>query len=256
MTTLLFARHGQASFGKKDYDKLSTLGMQQAYMLGRQYAQSKRAINAVISGSLLRQRESADHFLKGYLKNNQTQLDHTQSNFTPSDQHSTITPTQPVTVIESLNEYNHEDIFIKYNPKFNTVSGVLEAIGDALEPEERLAELFQNAMVRWHSGDHDADYLESWPVFNERVKQALQDVMQHAKRYELETVLVFTSGGVIAALTAHLLGQGSLTAHDVNKSLVNTGVTSIQITNQKPRLLSLNEHSHLYDDGENYLTWR
>ncbi|MEJ6068716.1 histidine phosphatase family protein, partial [Psychrobacter sp. 16-Bac2893] len=70
------------------------------------------------------------------------------------------------------------------------------------------------------------------------------------------TVLVFTSGGVIAAITSQLLQQGSQTAYQVNKSLVNTGVTSITLKEQNSRLLSLNEYSHLFADGKRFVTWR
>ena len=70
------------------------------------------------------------------------------------------------------------------------------------------------------------------------------------------TVLVFTSGGVIAAITAQLLKQGRQTAYQLNKNLVNTGVTAITLKNQNTRLLSLNEYSHLFADGKRFVTWR
>lgn len=62
MTTLLLARHGQASFGQENYDQLSELGTLQAKMLGQHYGNSQRRIDAIFSGSLVRQRDSAQHF--------------------------------------------------------------------------------------------------------------------------------------------------------------------------------------------------
>jgi broad specificity phosphatase PhoE len=114
-------------------------------------------------------------------------------------------------------------------------------------------------MRRWHAGDNDQDYLESWPQFNNRAQQALEQVRTKVASMSLgqdSTVLVFTSGGVIAAITAQLLRQGSQTAYQLNKSLVNTGVTSITLKNQSSRLLSLNEYSHLFSDGKPFVTWR
>ena len=123
----------------------------------------------------------------------------------------------------------------------------------------RLAELFDDAMQRWHGGDYDHDYVESWSQFNERAKQALEQIRLQISTLNLSrdsTVLVFTSGGVIAAITAQLLQQGSQTAYQLNKSLVNTGVTSVTLKKQESRLLSLNEYSHLFADGKRFVTWR
>lgn len=69
-------------------------------------------------------------------------------------------------------------------------------------------------------------------------------------------MLVFTSGGVIAAITSQLLQQGSQVAYQLNKSLVNTGVTAITLKDQSTRLLSVNEYSHLFADGKRFVTWR
>ena len=123
----------------------------------------------------------------------------------------------------------------------------------------RLAVLFDQAMQRWHAGDNDHDYIESWSQFNERAKQALEQVRIQVANLNLDrdsTVLVFTSGGVIAAIAAQLLQQGSQTAYQLNKSLVNTGVTSVTLKEQESRLLSLNEYSHLFADGKRFVTWR
>ena len=135
----------------------------------------------------------------------------------------------------------------------------MQAVAQAPVPKARLAELFNDAMIRWHSGQHDEDYLESWPQFNLRAQQALQKLMAHAEQQQAKNVLIFTSGGVIAAITAGLLNQSndnpSMTAYQINRSLINTGVTSVVLKGDKPRLLSLNEHSHLYHQGQSLVSW-
>ncbi|SJM65867.1 histidine phosphatase family protein [Psychrobacter piechaudii] len=241
MTTLLFARHGQASFGQKNYDKLSSLGAQQATLLGQHYANTQRKIDAIVTGSLVRQQDSATHFISAY---------NTQDP-------STLISADP-TIIEELNEFNHKDVFIKLDPSFATEAGIMQAVAQAPVPKARLAELFNDAMIRWHSGQHDEDYLESWPQFNLRAQQALQKLMAHAEQQQAKNVLVFTSGGVIAAITAGLLNQSndpSMTAYQINRSLINTGVTSVVLKGDTPRLLSLNEHSHLYHQGQSLVSW-
>ena len=53
MITILLARHGQASFGKKNYDELSELGITQARMLGAHYAHTQRRIDGGLGAAVL-----------------------------------------------------------------------------------------------------------------------------------------------------------------------------------------------------------
>ncbi|MFV0278797.1 MAG: histidine phosphatase family protein, partial [Parahaliea sp.] len=63
MSTLYLIRHGQASFGADDYDKLSERGCRQADMVGRYFAEQGVKLDAAYSGDLLRQRETAQSVL-------------------------------------------------------------------------------------------------------------------------------------------------------------------------------------------------
>jgi len=250
MTTILLARHGQASFGKDNYDQLSELGGTQARMLGQHYASTQRRIDAIFTGSLMRQQDSARHFWETY-----------QPSLAADSSESIIDIENPDSyVLPVFDEFNHKDVFIKSDPAFTSQGAVTTELAKAADPKQRLAELFDRAMQRWHHGDNDADYVESWPQFSGRAQQALEQVRsQVANLSHLErdsTVLVFTSGGVIAAITAQLLQQGSQIAYQLNRSLVNTGVTAITLQDQSARLLSLNEYSHLFTDGKRYVTWR
>lgn len=254
MTTILLARHGQASFGQENYDQLSELGGIQAQMLGQQYATTQRRIDAIFTGSLVRQQDSARHFWERY-----------QSSIGISnDNDMAVTPAIDLNapqsyVLPQFDEFNHKDVFIKANPAFGSQGAIAAEIAKAEVPMMRLAVLFDQAMQRWHAGDNDHDYIESWSQFNERAKQALEQVRLQVANLNLDgdsTVLVFTSGGVIAAIAAQLLQKGSQTAYQLNKSLVNTGVTSVTLKEQESRLLSLNEYSHLFADGKRFVTWR
>jgi len=250
MTTILLARHGQASFGQENYDQLSELGGIQAQMLGQHYATTQRRIDAIFTGSLVRQQDSAHHFWQRY----QSFADTDSSNKPAIDMSAPDSY-----VLPQFDEFNHKDVFVKSDSAFSTRASIAAEIVKADVPMTRLAELFDNAMRRWHGGDYDQDYIESWSQFNERAKQALEQIRIQVTTLNLNrdsTVLVFTSGGIIAAITSQLLQQGSQTAYQVNKSLVNTGVTSITLKEQNSRLLSLNEYSHLFADGKRFVTWR
>ena len=58
MGTLYLIRHGQASYGEVDYDRLSTKGQEQARAVGHWLA--KQRIDAVYAGPLKRQQQTAE----------------------------------------------------------------------------------------------------------------------------------------------------------------------------------------------------
>lgn len=272
MITILLVRHGQASFGEDNYDKLSNLGVEQAQMLGQHYSFSQRRIDAIFSGSLIRQQDSARHFLRHYQSSLTTDdtaviinadslsFDDSESNDSNIQSQVSSDKKSQNHIITAFNEFNHHNVFKKSNPVFASQGAISAQIAQFDNPQARLAELFDQAMQRWHGGEHDEDYQESWPQFNSRVQQALtQLITQITKDSRLDkdsTIMVFTSGGVIAAITAHLLQQGSMSAYQFNKNMINSGVTTVTLHKKGPRLLSLNEYSHLFAKGESFLTWR
>ena len=248
MTTILLARHGQASFGQANYDQLSDLGCEQARLLGQHYAQAERSIDAIFSGSLVRQRDSATHFWSQYQPALESRCELPIFDMATSSNY----------VLPAFDEFNHEDVFMKSTPHLRTQAQIAAELARDNQPLMRLGEMFGQAMQRWHAGGHDEDYVESWPTFSQRAQQALESLRtQLAESTHLgadSTVLVFTSGGVISAITAHLLEQGSQMAYQLTKSSVNTGVTAIDVQQPTPQLLSFNEHSHLFIQGKRFVT--
>ena len=60
MASIYVIRHGQASFGSENYDKLSDLGCRQAEVLGHYLRDCNIHFDAVYSGDLQRQRKTAE----------------------------------------------------------------------------------------------------------------------------------------------------------------------------------------------------
>ena len=58
-------RHGQASFGAANYDKLSQLGHQQARWLGEYYRERGQAFDALVTGDLVRHVETGEGIQEG-----------------------------------------------------------------------------------------------------------------------------------------------------------------------------------------------
>ena len=59
MSELVFVRHGQASFGTASYDALSERGFEQVRELAKHWLETGESFQAIYSGTLQRQRETA-----------------------------------------------------------------------------------------------------------------------------------------------------------------------------------------------------
>ncbi|MFT6897580.1 MAG: broad specificity phosphatase PhoE [Paraglaciecola sp.] len=64
MACIYLIRHGQASFGKDDYDCLSELGHQQARQLGADLERRGIRFGHAIRGGMLRHQQTANACLK------------------------------------------------------------------------------------------------------------------------------------------------------------------------------------------------
>ena len=58
MGSLILVRHGQASFGEKNYDKLSKLGHLQARLLGKFFKKEGVVFDKFFTGNMSRQLET------------------------------------------------------------------------------------------------------------------------------------------------------------------------------------------------------
>ncbi len=65
MAQFYLVRHGQASFGTDNYDRLSELGHQQARWLGEYFAERDMGFDALLSGDLVRHRETGAGICEG-----------------------------------------------------------------------------------------------------------------------------------------------------------------------------------------------
>jgi broad specificity phosphatase PhoE len=205
---ILLVRHGQASFGSADYDVLSPLGERQARCLGAALAKRGVKPTSVVSGSMRRQRESAEALAgeAGW-------------DLEPS-------------VDTGWNEFEHR--------------GLTADPGTGLEPPSVAAfqEALEAGMRRWAgAGGADAVAGESFADFTARTEAALRAVVAGQPRGA--TTLVATSAGVIGWIAATLLGAGAEQWIRLNRVCVNTGVTLLVTGRQGTSLVSFNDHSHL-----------
>jgi len=125
---------------------------------------------------------------------------------------------------------------------------VLRQYGESPDGLDRrgFQQLFERATARWQAESDD------WPAFVSRGRAALDELA--AGTGSGETSVVVTSGGVIAAVAAGLLGDVTPTAWQrLNAVVVNSSVTRVLVGSTGVRLLTFNEHQHLSAD---LLTYR
>lgn len=233
MTSIYLIRHGQASFGQENYDKLSPLGEQQASHLGNHLAQRLGAFERVTIGGMFRHKQTAQHCLS-----NMHDAPHS------NDWHSH----------DGWNEYDHQDILAQHAPECATAAGTEDYVKSQPNPKAFFETMFNNAMARWMSGEHDADYVESWSDYQGRIEAALRATIE--AHQDAKSVAVFTSGGPIAVVSQKLLGVPAERIMRMNWTLLNCGVTKLVSTGNRLFVASLNDHAHFEGEHKSLMTYK
>lgn len=231
MATITLIRHGQASFGKADYDQLSELGYEQADHLGKVLREREETVDAVFIGAMKRHRQTAETCLE-----------------------SAGFSSLPMTVLPGFNEFNHEQVIERYEPRYRDREWLVSEMAKHANPGELFGQMFRQAIARWVGGAHDSDYDESWRHFQTRSRTALDDALSALPARG--RALVFTSGGCISVISQGLLGLSDDATFRVNITLANAGLTRIKQGSAQRHLLSLNEHSHFSGRHRDLLTYR
>jgi broad specificity phosphatase PhoE len=212
---LTIVRHGQASFGTDDYDRLSDLGIKQSAALGQSWEAGGTVFTHAIAGAMKRHAQTAI-----------TAID--ASGLGEEDADPGLSGYD---VDAGWNEYDHL------------------AIARALDPagESRDMKSFQvllnQALDRWIAQKAADAPGESYVDFRDRVMAALTASLDLAGRGQ--SVVVFSSGGPIAMVVSHLLAGDDSLFQRLNDVVINASTTTIINGSTGPRLLAFNEHTHL-----------
>jgi broad specificity phosphatase PhoE len=234
MALLTLVRHGQASYLKENYDQLSDLGNRQARMLGEYWIRTKTSFDQVYYGPACR-----------HLRTGQIVADVYRQAGQPWP--------EPVTV-RDMDEYVGTAIVRTFLP------GLLETHEDirALEAEYRRAEdqhaafkmydkLFARISRMWVDGELDSPELESWKNFCARIDRGIQMIRDSAG--ENKRIVVFTSGGVIAASARLALDLAPQRTLELSWASRNASYTELVFTPERIWLSSFNNHPHLEDEA-------
>lgn len=216
MSVLYLIRHGQASFGTDDYDRLSPLGVTQSRAVGEQFTHLDVSPSRLIHGDMLRQRQTAEGIAVGLDSEKESSIDSGWNEFNASN------------LLEALPDHD---------PRASTDSRIFQHV-------------LEKAAARWAAGDNDDDYEEAFSAFTARVDRALDEAVDTLGSGEQKVVV--SSSGAIAWTAARLLSGGFEQWLALNRVTVNSGITKIVKGSSGISLISFNDHSHLPLDQVTY----
>jgi broad specificity phosphatase PhoE len=221
MGTLYLVRHGQASFGTDDYDRLSDLGRRQCERLGAWFRARGVVFEAALVGTLRRQLESLAAIDLGLGR-------------TP--------PVEPLSW-PGLNEYDSHAVIRAIHPQ------PLERPRDAAQVRQHFR-LLRDGLAEWMAARARPEGMPSYAEFAAGVAGALAHVRAHHGNGD---VLLVSSGGPISTAVGQVLGMSPEATIELNLRIRNSALTEFVVTPRRCQLLTYNTLPHL--EGVDPAAW-
>jgi broad specificity phosphatase PhoE len=212
MGLLILVRHGQASLGAADYDVLSDLGRLQARATGARLAAADLAVERVLCGSLVRQRDTA--------------VEVAAALGLAAERQGTD---------DRLDEYD--------NTGMTNARSVTFAKPTTTESRRAQQAAVDQAIARWMAAGDDGTYPESHAAFVGRVRTVLGELTGASG-----TTVAVSSAGVIATACALALGLPVERWPDLARIVLNASITRLISGRTGTHLLTFNDHAHLEHD--------
>ena len=226
MRNLYLIRHGQASFGTEDYDRLSSLGGEQSRLAGEWFKRCGIEIHHAVAGGLKRHIQTANAFFAGYDGHGATRTIARDPNFNEVDQLDLLNP-------------------------FHARSEKPLRDGTASKSFEEFRRFYEPAFFRWTSGKFDHEYRQPFPDFDACCSTALLGAIGLAALDE--TVVAFTSGGTIGLICRQVLGLSDKATSELMWLISNTSVSLLAWERERFVLKLFNSLAHLQLHGDKNL---
>ena len=224
MATVLLIRHGQASYGQADYDRLSPRGAEQAKAVGAWLATQK--LDAVFAGPHVRQRETAA-------------IAREHARF--------VEPTE----LAEFAEYPGFEMVTKLLPRLVAEDTELaQHAGDSARTSKLAGRAFNRILDKWARDEWHHDEVERVGAFTARVRRGLERVIAAAGSGG--RVAIVTSAGPIGVAVGAMFGATD--HHMVRTSVVvrNASISELKIRTRdfawhpdQASLVSFNSVAHL-----------
>jgi broad specificity phosphatase PhoE len=224
MGILYFIRHGQASFGQKNYDRLSPAGIQQAQILGEYLAGIRFVFHEAYCGNLERQQHTAREVMSGFTS-------------------AGINFPSPATQA-AFDEYDAFTVWKNQTHKMIQENVLLPADIDETRTDKRKFQLlFERIMMRWISGNHDAPGDIRWKDFVDRVLNGISALT--SRHGSGQHIAVFTSGGPIAVAMRLALGLTDCKTMEISWQVMNASISRFYFNSRGIFLAGFNDIAHL-----------
>ena len=236
MGAVHLVRHGQASFGSGDYDRLSETGHLQARLSGEDMAARGLRPDVIIHGGLRRQRETAEGILSGLREHADWDC--------------------PMEVNEGWAEYDADEVLEAARVAgLSAEHGTLDTAGSSDEAKQAFQRQLDAALGHWAG-------LEQFARYAATTNRAMSDAA--ARSGPGKTTVVVSSAGTISLAIAELLtdpdGVVGLWTR-LQRVTVNTGTARVVVGRGGMTCIAVNEHQHLEraagpDEPRRFITLR
>jgi broad specificity phosphatase PhoE len=225
LSVLYLVRHGQAGTRER-YDSLSDLGRRQAQLLGEHFRAQKIEFEAVYSGSLSRQRGTAEAALPG----------------------------AEAAVDAGWNEFDLAQVYAEYAPHLSANDADFRREYEVMQASLKESRGAHDHPVhrKWNDCDKKIVHAwvesryeysgETWPAFVARIHAAFGRVSEKCGD---GNAIVFTSATPIGVCAARTLELEDARAMWLAGVLMNASFSTLRIRESEVRLFSLNNAPHL-----------
>ena len=224
MSEIYLIRHGQASFGDANYDRLSPVGVRQSRVLADHLLDQGIQFDAVYSGPLERQKDTAQAFCERFGAHRPA--------------------LREPTVLEAFTEYDAGGLLAARALQERIANDPPTDDLDRLRQDRKTFQVyFAETVNRWLSGDYDAAGVETWPDFCRRVAQGVDRITGDNGRGR--RVAVFTSGGPICVVLKMALDLSGPTAIALSWQTMNASLSCVKYRGARLALSFFNNTTHL-----------
>jgi broad specificity phosphatase PhoE len=221
---LVLVRHGQASLGTDDYDRLSERGHRQAERIARRLSDSIASGALLWSGTLRRHRQ-------------------------------TLAPLagercEQVTRTRDLDEFSTRGLVraaLEQSARLNLPLPPRQQLADPVTHLDVLLAWFPRVMAAWQEEGLVDPETGTWSDFLERVMRPSDDWASTLRSGR--SVVVVSSAGVIATVVAALAGRDLAWQRDLAVTLYNASVTELRLAGDSWQLGACNCTRHLEDES-------
>lgn len=232
MSQLILVRHGQAAFLSEDYDRLSSLGEEQARLLGSYWAQRQVRFDALFTGPRKRQIDTGRIVCEQY---RQAGLDLPE-----------------LIELEAFDEYHADGIMqdllpqmIERDERFQQLQQAFITAASEADKRRNFQHLFAAITSKWVRGEVLSPQVESFQEFHARVRRGLDQITRESGSGS--RIAVFSSGGAISVSVQLATQTKEEMVLEFNWRIRNCALNEIVFSKDRFTLDSFNAIPHLDD---------